>query len=179
MSDTLETIIVDDPYKEMGITPEELQDKTEVDTGKVDEEVVGTEDFSLDVFKKEMFNPAPEATRKNCMFIRTIGDDVYRIYFRSDTRFTSDLINRISRFLDTRTEKETVVFMLGVDFDNEMSQQLGPILSSIMTCKANTVGCAMGLCSFSETMIWSYCKTRKVMRYGALQFSKPVFIKVH
>ena len=183
MSDTLETIIVDDPYKEMGITPEELQDKTEVDTSKVDEEVVGTEDFSLDVFKKEMFNPAPEATRKNCMFIRTIGDDVYRIYFRSDTRFTSDLINRISRFLDTRTEKETVVFMLGVDFDNEMSQQLGPILSSIMTCKANTVGCAMGgcamgLCSFSETMIWSYCKERQVMRYGALQFSKPVFIKV-
>ena len=52
MSDTLETIIVDDPYKEMGITPEELQDKTEVDTGKVDEEVVGTEDFSLDVFLK-------------------------------------------------------------------------------------------------------------------------------
>lgn len=180
MSDTLETIIVDDPYRDMGITPEELQDKTEVDTSKVDEEVVGTEDFSLDMSKKEMINPAlvEATTKKNCMFIRTTGDDVYRIYFRSDTRFTSELINRICRFLDTRTEKETVVFMLGVDFDNEMAQQLGPILSSIMTCKANTIGCAMGLCSLSETMIWSYCKMRKVMRYGALQFSKPVFIKV-
>lgn len=179
MSNTLETIIVDNPYEEMGITPEKLQEDTEVDTSEV-EPTAGNEDFSLDISKKEMINPAllEAANNKNSMFIRTCGDNVYRIYFKSDTRFTSELINRISRFLDTRSEKDTVVFILGVDFDNEMSQQIGPILSSIMTCKANTVGCAMGLCSLCETMIWSYCKERQVMRYGALQFSKPVFIKI-
>jgi hypothetical protein len=36
---------------------------------------------------------------------------------------------------------------------------------------------AMGLCSLPETMIWSYCSERNVLRYGAICYAKPEFIK--
>ena len=82
---------------------------------------------------------------------------VFRIYFRSDIWFRDKEVNSLCRFLDTRSP--------------------GPIVSAIMTCKAKTVGMAMGLCSLPETMIWSYCAERKILRYGAVCYSRPELIK--
>jgi hypothetical protein len=102
---------------------------------------------------------------------------IFRVYFRSDIWFRDKEINGICRFLDTRTENQTVMFMLGVDMCTEQSSLVGPIISAIMTCKAKTVGLAMGLCSLPETMIWSYCSEREMLRYGAVCYSRPELIK--
>ena len=102
---------------------------------------------------------------------------VFRIYFRSDIWFRDKEVNSLCRFLDTRSPDQVVMFMLGVDMCAEQSSLVGPIISAIMTCKAKTVGMAMGLCSLPETMIWSYCSERKMLRYGAVCYSRPELIK--
>jgi hypothetical protein len=64
-----------------------------------------------------------------------------------------------------------------MDINVEQAALVGPIVSAIQTCKAKTIGMAMGLCSLPETMIWSYCSERNVLRYGAICYAKPEFIK--
>ena len=172
MNNLLETT---DPYEEMGITPEELQDKTEVDSQEI---VSGTEDFkSTSAAEMAGMPQCPQGDPRG-IFIRTTGDNTYRIYFKSSAYINSSMVNQLCRFLDTRSDSDTVVFMLGVDFEADCSHRIGPILSAILSCKAHTVGLAMGLCSLTETMIWAFCDERQVMRYGAITFRKPEFIKV-
>jgi len=101
----------------------------------------------------------------------------FRVYFRSDIWFKAKEINDLCRFLDTRTPNQTVAFMLGVDMCSEQSSLVGPVISAIITCRAKTIGLAMGLCSMPETMIWSFCSIRKILRYGAVCYSKPELIK--
>lgn len=169
MSNYLETT---DPYEEMGITPEELQDKTEVDSQEL---IESTEDFkansTLDV-------PQAQPNNRSGLFIRTSGDGNYRVYFASMAFINQSMINKLCRFLDTRSENDTVTFMLGVDFESDCSHRIGSVLSSLESCKARTIGLAMGLCSLTETMLWAFCREKTVLRYGAITFRKPEFIKV-
>lgn len=192
-----------DPYDLLGVTEESL---TELDPAvgipgaeqnvtsesnevvNNDVEVAGTESFvdkRIKILQELRCEEHPELAsavvlgkpRPPQLHILTNDNQTYRVYMRSDIWFSPKEINQLCRFLDTRTSNQTVIFLLGVDMPSEQSSLLGPIISSIISCKGNTVGLAMGLCSFPETMIWSYCKQRDVKRYGAVCYDKPEFIK--
>lgn len=109
------------------------------------------------------------------VFIRSSDGKHFRIYF-ADTEivFEYATINKLCRFLDTRTEDQTVEFFLGVEMScpNEVIW-VSSVLSTLMTCKARTIARAFGCCSLAEVMIWTYCKERTIARYGALTFNKP------
>lgn len=161
-----------DPYGD--IDPKELEDSTEVDT-KETEEVAGTECFSI------MQKGAKEATvvtvpsNTPSFFIRTTDRVHFRVYFASSFFATPQAINSLCRFLDSRTANQEITFCLGVDMDVEgnQSQLINPILSAINSCPAKITGICMGMCGFSETMIWCYCANREMYRYGALTFLRP------
>lgn len=173
-----------DPYGE--IDPKELEEDTEVDSKEVEntDKIVGTENF-FGKLERQMVNGAKNEVilmrnpNQPCFFIRTSpnGKD-FRVYFASYFYADAKVISALCRFLDSRTEDQTVTLCLGVDFDFGPGQShlINPILSSIVSCKAKVIGICMGMCGFSETMIWCYCQERTTMRYGALTFSRPTEI---
>lgn len=118
------------------------------------------------------------AKRPPAIHITTRDNKEFRVYMRSDIWVSPREINQLCRFLDTRDNSQKVEFMLGVDMLAEQSNLIGPIVSSIQNCAAQTFGNAMGLCSLPETIIWLFCKYRTVQRYGTITFTKPSFIKV-
>lgn len=196
-----------DPYEAVGITEESLSGDVGTEPVGIGEEVntipeynsvvssgheattVAMEDFAVKFQAtlneiREQNHPELGAVKALLAQhvppqVRILSNDNtnFRVYFRSDIYFRAKEINDICRFLDTRTSDQSVAFMLGVDMSPEQSSLVGPIISSIMTCRARTIGLAMGLCSLPETMIWSYCKDRKLLRYGAVCYSKPELIK--
>jgi hypothetical protein len=48
----------------------------------------------------------------------------------------------------------------------------------MQACKADITTVCAGMCSVPESMIWTFGKHRKVLKYGALLFSKPDVIKM-
>ena len=177
-----------DPYDLLGVTEESLteldpavgipgaEQNVTTESNEVvnnDVEVAGTESFvdkRIKILQELRGEEHPELAsaavlgkpRPPQLHILTNDNQTYRVYMRSDIWFSPNEINQLCRFLD---------------MPSEQSSLLGPIISSIISCKGNTVGLAMGLCSFPETMIWSYCKQRDVKRYGAVCYDKPEFIK--
>lgn len=179
-----------DPYDAMGIGAEEginvipevvdsMSSGTEFGTASME----SLEDALANLIGPETTEQADMATmiamqpKPSQIHILSTDSANYRVYMRSDIKFTSRDINKLCRFLDTRTEKQVVAFILGMDIDTEQAALIGPIVSAIQTCRAKTIGMAMGLCSLPETMIWSYCAERAVLRYGAICYAKPEFIK--
>lgn len=169
-----------DPYGE--IDPKELEDDTEVDSTNVDEPIVGTEDIKAIMTKGStdatVAHPAGPVTTN--FAIRTNDNVKFRVYFTSSFYANPQAINSLCRFLDSRTANQEVTFCLGVDMDggNGQSQLINPILSAINSCAAKVTGICMGMCGFSETMIWCYCTAREMYRYGALTFLRPPALEV-
>lgn len=180
----LETV---DPYEDAGITADELTDKTEVDSQPVDtnKEIAATESFD---YYQGLGNKKNAQMGANALLmqqqqrlpfsIRTSDGKNFRIYFRSDTLMMPREVNLLCRFIDMRKPGETVTFVLGVELEDNQTQLLGPIISSIISCPGTVNTIAAGMCSLSETMIWCFGKNREMYRYGALIFSKPEFLTV-
>lgn len=169
--------VIDNPYGDTDQIAEELTDKTEVDS-QDPEDIVGTESFTEKLMDKSQMGVGvmvrPNVRR---VFVRTSDHKNFRVYIRSDIQFDPSVINRICRFLDTRSASDTVTFILGVDADENSTPMIGPIISSVASCKAKTIGIAAGLCGMTETMIWTFCNERIMFRYGAITFGKPEFLK--
>lgn len=179
----------DDPYEALGVSEESINPTDEFNqsiSSGTEIQSGGMESF-LDIREKLLTENAVDNSNMGGITvmqcrppqIRILSNDgnTYRIYMRSDVQFQPKDINNLCRFLDTRTPNQVVYFILGMDICTEQSALIGPIVSAIMTCKARTVGMAMGLCSLPETMIWSFCSDRQVLRYGAICYSRPEFIK--
>jgi hypothetical protein len=179
-----------DPYDALGLSEENINVTDEVEhsiSAGVDTQEASMESFmetrsrlvGTDHSTDDSSMGGITITTQRPPQIRILSNDgsSYRVYMRSDIQFQPKDINNLCRFLDTRTPNQVVYFMLGMDICVEQSALIGPIVSAIMTCKARTVGMAMGLCSLPETMIWSYCSDRQVLRYGAICYSRPEFIK--
>lgn len=162
-----------DPYGD--IDPKELEDNAEVDSQEPEKEIIGTEAFSIMQNGATNANCVPQQQPSPGFFIRTTDRIHFRVYFASTFFATPQAINALCRFLDSRTPNQEVTFCLGVDLDVEgnQSQLINPILSSITSCPAKITGLCMGMCGFSETMIWCYCPNREMYRYGALTFLRP------
>lgn len=179
----------DDPFEALGISEESINptdEFTQSISSGTEIQSVSMESF-LDIREKLLTNSTTDNSNMGGVTImqhrppqiRILSNDgkTYRVYMRSDIQFQPNEINRLCRFLDTRSADHVVYFILGMDLCVEQSALIGPIVSAIMTCKARTVGMAMGLCSLPETMIWSFCSDRQVLRYGAICYSRPEFIK--
>lgn len=179
----------DDPFEALGISEESINPTYEFNqsiSSGTEIQSVSMESF-LDIREKLLADSTTDNSNMGGITImqhrppqiRILSSDgkTYRVYMRSDIQFQPNEINRLCRFLDTRSSDHVVYFILGMDLCVEQSALIGPIVSAIMTCKARTVGMAMGLCSLPETMIWSFCSDRQVLRYGAICYSRPEFIK--
>lgn len=170
------------PYDD--IDPSELEEKTEVDFNDVNESVVGTEAFNYypEQAERNQSNMGGMAMiaaqqRRSAFIIRTSDNVNFRLYMRSDAMMLPHEVNKLCRFLDTRTKTQSVTFILGVALDDCQSQLMGPVISSIISCKGKVITVAAGMCSLCETMIWVFGHERIVQRYGALVFAKPEFLK--
>lgn len=179
----------DDPFDALGISEENINPTDEFNqsiSSGIGIQSVSMESF-LDIREKLLADSTTDNSNMGGITImqnrppqiHILSNDgkTYRVYMRSDIQFQPNEINRLCRFLDTRSADQVVYFILGMDLCVEQSALIGPIVSAIMTCKARTVGMAMGLCSLPETMIWSFCSDRQVLRYGAICYSRPEFIK--
>ena len=179
----------DDPFDALGISEESINPTDEFNqsiSSGIGIQSVSMESF-LDIREKLLADSTTDNSNMSGITImqnrppqiRILSNDgkTYRVYMRYDIQFQPNEINRLCRFLDTRSADQVVYFILGMDLCVEQSALIGPIVSAIMTCKARTVGMAMGLCSLPETMIWSFCSDRQVLRYGAICYSRPEFIK--
>lgn len=174
-----------DPYDAMGISIENIDptnEFTETLSNGVDTEFGSLESMDDNIpdsvkHSTEMATVVALQQKPPQIHILSTDGRNFRVYMRSDICFTSRDINMLCRFLDKCNEDCTVSFILGMDINVEQAALVGPIVSAIQTCKAKTIGMAMGLCSLPETMIWSYCSERNVLRYGAICYAKPEFIK--
>lgn len=104
------------------------------------------------------------------LLARTRDQKNYRIFVTAAMAFNSGYLNKILCFLDSRTEGQTVTFILGTKMDDFTAHNLGSILSAIQRCKAKVYGVCAGYCSITETMIWCFCQHQIMYRYGALSF---------
>ena len=105
------------------------------------------------------------------IFIRTNENKTFRVYFRGICGFSGGFKNKLCRFLDTRTEDQTVSFIVGSTLSDTCAHMVGPIISAMTMCRAKVNVIAAGCCSIPETMLWVFAKDgRGVMRYGALNF---------
>lgn len=118
----------------------------------------------------------PEGKQK-ALLIRTSDNKNFRIYMKAEFYFSHPYLNSICRFLDTRTEGQTVTFILGTKMCDYQIHMLGGLMSSIISCKATVNTIAAGMCSNIESMIWCFGQNRDVYRYGALTFGRSDFVK--
>lgn len=109
--------------------------------------------------------------------IKTNDNKNFRIYFASSTFFNSRLVNRLCRFIHSRTSDQTITFILGTKMFDGQVPAIGSVLSTMMECSAKIVTIAAGYCSIPETMIWCYGVEREVYRYGALLFGKTDIVR--
>ena len=112
------------------------------------------------------------------MLIRTADGKNFRIYMKADFWFTQRYINGICQFLDSRTEDQTVTFILGTKMSDWQTHILGALISAMQNCKATVNTIAAGYCSIPETIIWCFGQNRDMYRYGALTFCTTEFIQV-
>lgn len=124
--------------------------------------------MDTDMFAEQMGRGGRPSDQEERPMIRTNDHKHYRIYVSSTTCFTSNYINLLCRFLDSRKIDEEVTFILGAKLDDCQAHMLGPIISAISSCAATTRAIAAGYCSIAETMIWCFVKERVMYRYGAL-----------
>lgn len=125
-----------------------------------------------------MMGPGSPKGKEAALMIRTSDKKNFRIYMKAEFWFTQSYINGICRFLDTRSEGETVTFILGTKMMDWQTHMIGAVVSSMQSCKA-TINCvAAGYCSIPETMIWCFGQNRDLYRYGALSFCKTEFLNV-
>lgn len=171
----------DDQQKEEDTDKEESNDK----------EVAGTESFSYSAvstpekyatigFFEADIKSAQERREQMCngqpqqqpipLIARTCDQKNYRIYVTAAMMFNGEYLNKILCFLDSRTEGQTVTFILGTKMEDVTAHNLGSLLSAIQNCRAQVYGVCAGYCSITETMIWCFCKHQIMYRYGALSF---------
>ena len=104
------------------------------------------------------------------LLIRTSDQKNYRIYIREEMGFSQNYLNKLCFFLDSREPQQSVTIIFGAKIQDEQAHMLGGVLASIKNCKAKVVGVCAGYCSISETLLWCFCPTRIMYRYGALSF---------
>lgn len=125
-----------------------------------------------------MANGMPSMSAKRPLMIRTSDKTNYRIYMRTEMVFDQSYVSQLCRFLDGRTDGQTVSFVLGTKMEDWQAHIVGSVISAIEACKAKTTMYAMGYCSIPETMIWCFGNERYVGRYGALTFGQTPIISV-
>ena len=149
-----------DPYEALGLSEESINPTDEfnqsISSGVEIQE--GSMESFLDIREKLLTEQPTDNSSMGGITImsakppqiRILSNDgnAYRVYMRSDIQFQPKDINNLCRFLDTRTPNQVVYFILGMDLCVEQSALIGPIVSAIMTCKARTVGMAMGRTCF-------------------------------
>ena len=118
----------------------------------------------------------PERQKGNQLNIRTSDKKNFRIWLRAQHWFTAEYINRLCRFLDSRTADESVTLYVGCKLEDRQTCIVGAIVSAILRCQG-TVRCIVtGYCGVPETMIFSFCKEREVRKYGALSIGGTAII---
>ena len=125
-----------------------------------------------------LFGPILVKTQQTPVLIRTHNNKDFRVFIKSSIYLTPQFINTLCHFIDSRTQEQSITFILGTKTEEFQLHMLGSILTAMMTAKCQIITLAVGYCSFFETAIWCYGKERKVLRYGALTFGKGEFITV-
>lgn len=118
---------------------------------------------------------APKPTKP---IIYTTDKKNFRVYVQAELWLTHDWVVSMSTFLDHCKEDETVTFILGTNMVDQQVYLVGSIIGAMQACKADITTVCAGMCSVPESMIWTFGKHRKVLKYGALLFSKPDVIKM-
>lgn len=194
--DYLLSMVEEEPKVETEVVVDNI-DKVEVETTIVDDDKViianeslipGMEQYdyfsSLLSNKKEnkvnvpQMNPAMgrQGPPPMPIFIRRTGNN-YRIWLRAEHWFTNEYINRITRFLDSRSKEDTVTIYLGNKLPNEQTCIVGAIVSAILSCRCPVKAVATGSCGVPETMLFCFCKEREMRRYSALYFGSTEILQ--
>lgn len=187
-----------DPYENMGISEEDLEEKTDTEStsgepGMEDFHGVGAQFdrisgspaiplFAADIKLQEevmqrRMGHMPQQRRVEPLLIRTSDNTNYRVYMRSAIEFTQSYLNGMCRFLDSRVPGQTVTFVLGVKLMDWQAHILGGVVSAMIDCKAKVTTICAGYCGIAETMLWCFGKERLVYRYGALTFGHTSIVK--
>lgn len=158
-------------------------DGDDTDTGVVALEHLGYGDMYEQLITKKApqmspyNNTAPERQKANQLNIRTSDGKNFRIWLRAQHWFTAEYINRLCRFLDSRTKEESVTLYVGCKLEDRQTCIVGAIISAILRCQC-TVRCVVtGYCGVPETMIFAFCSEREVRKYGALSVGGTAIIK--
>lgn len=171
MIDTVSLVTNSDDEEFAGLENLDINPKIKLESDRI-REAVNTENmFSSTVCGNQ------QKGNECVLHVRTSGDHSFRIYFPSSTEITASWVNQFCRLLDSRTENDTIHFILGSHVDDYRVAMMGSVISALQNCKAITIGEAAGYCSLSETMIWTFCKYHRILRYGALTFGVSDFIK--
>lgn len=134
--------------------------------------------FSRSTKMSETMGPPQGRPQRRRIFIRMAGEHEYRIYMTSDMVFDAANINLLCRFLDSRTQQDTVTFILGANMDDyEWSYNVGSVIAAMRSCQANVRAIAAGYCSITETIIWSFARERDIYHYGALTIGIDDIVK--
>ena len=137
---------------------------------------------ALEASEEKMVNPAALIAKErlikaNALRIRTTDHKTFRVYIPSDLQFSRTFTVNFSLFLDGLNSDQTVELILGAKLADATAVMVGSVISAIQSCEARVIAVAAGYMSIPETMIWCFCKERKVLRYGALTFGVTEVIK--
>ena len=134
------------------------------------------EELSFEEMQARMDKQSSANGKQSALLIRTGDKKNFRVYMKASSWFTQNYINGLCRFLDSRSEGETVTFVMGVKMNDWQAHIVGAIVSAMLNCKATVNTVAAGYCSIPETMIWCFGQNRDVYRYGALSFGTTAII---
>ena len=109
--------------------------------------------------------------------IRTQDGHNFRMYIRAPMLLDTGCMSKIYRFLDGRTEGQSVTIILGSTIADEFAHRVGALISAIQSCHAKVTTVAAGYCGITETMIWAFGHEREIYRYGALTFGVTEIIR--
>ncbi len=126
-----------------------------------------------DILKKDQpgtLGPVEPVSNDSALHVRTSDGKTFRVYLQTRMSFGTEYINRLVRFLDSRTKEHRVIMMLGVKIPDDCDTIVGSIVAALIRCQAHIETRAVGYCSFPETMIWCYGETRSMYEYSALSF---------
>ena len=137
---------------------------------------------AMESSEEKMINPAALAIKErmmkaNALRVRTTDRKTFRVYIPSDLQFSRAFTVNFSLFLDGLTSDQTVELILGAKLNDNTAAMAGSVISAIQACEARVIAVAAGYMSIPETMIWCFCKERKVLRYGALTFGVTEIVR--
>jgi hypothetical protein len=86
-------------------------------------------------------------------------------------------INKLCRFLDTRTEEQQVSFYVGCKLHDKDTLLIGAVISSLLSCRAKTKVIVLGYCGLTEASFFIFSKEREVRGCAAIGLGGTAIIK--